>query len=172
MFDQVVGQNEQTVEEVDRILKCPCSNDGYLLVVLSLLVFTVVSWYTAAASATPPTSQSGESPGSSRGPIIERSSSVSGMDTDGEDQARLDAQLILSKLHAVQRLVNLLSNKIRCFEEDPRFSDVAVDNAVQALGRFFQPPFSGHLLRALESDMRGRLRELSRAIVSRLRNGW
>ena len=168
-FDQVVAQNELTVEEVGKILLCSCSDDGYVLVVLSLLVFTIVSWYTAAASAK---QRGGNSPGPSLEPVLERSSSANSMEIEGEDQARLDAQLVLSKLHAVQRLVNLLSNKIHGFEEDPRFSDVQGHDAVKALGQFFQPPFSSHLLRHFESDMRARLRELSRAIVARLRQGW
>ncbi|MCJ1275994.1 hypothetical protein MMC21_003799 [Puttea exsequens] len=61
-FEHIVAQNEQTSEVIRIILQCSCSNDSYLLVTLSLVVFKIIAWYTAAARAA-----SGEEPIPGRG---------------------------------------------------------------------------------------------------------
>ena len=61
-FEHIVAQNEQTSEVIEGVLQCSCSNDSYLLVMLSLIVFKIIAWYTAAARAV-----SGEEPVPGRG---------------------------------------------------------------------------------------------------------
>ncbi len=61
-FQHIVAQNEQTSEVIRSVLQCSCSNDSYLLVMLSLVVFKIIAWYSAAARAA-----SGEEPVAGRG---------------------------------------------------------------------------------------------------------
>ena len=61
-FQHIVAQNEQTGEVIRNVLQCSCSNDSYLLVMLSLVVFKIIAWYSAAARAA-----SGEEPVAGRG---------------------------------------------------------------------------------------------------------
>ena len=56
-FQRIVAQNEQTGEVIRNVLQCSCSKDSYLLVMLSLVVFKIITWYSAAARAA-----SGEEP--------------------------------------------------------------------------------------------------------------
>jgi hypothetical protein len=171
-FDRLVELNEQTIDEVDNILKCSCACDGYLLVILSMVVFAVLSWYTAAACSMIYADQSAQQ----LAPVLrqrpESSSAQSGFDCEAEDQNRLDAQTILAKLHGVQRVATMLSNRVQSYSEDPTIRDVSGETATQKLDWLMRSPFSITLLKAMESDMRRRLRELSRAIVLRLRQDW
>lgn len=89
---------------------------------------------------------------------------------DGEDSARMAAQLVLSELHRVQRLVNQLSAKLKI--------QVARNSGVEAKGSnasFDSPdseltlPFSTEMLSRLEIDLRRRLKALSLEIVEGLK---
>ena len=61
-FQHIVAQNEQTGEVIRNVLQCSCSKDSYLLVMLSLVVFKIIAWYSKAARAA-----SGEEPITGRG---------------------------------------------------------------------------------------------------------
>lgn len=186
-FEYVVAQNERTSEGIRTILQCSCSNDSYLLVTLSLVVFKIIAWYTAAACAA-----SGEDPilGASssaewqslQNPLERVSQRPStnrrDYDSEGEDQQRIAIQLILSKLAGVQVLVDQLSQrlpKICDKTNDTRAMDSPIEIAStpnSLAGRISSTrPLSGELTHTLEADLRKRLVELSQAIIERLRQG-
>ncbi|MCJ1251843.1 hypothetical protein MMC30_009081 [Trapelia coarctata] len=189
-FQRVVEQNKQIIEAISQILQCPCSYDSYLLVIVSLVVFKVLGWYTAAACTT--LMDEGQSPDPSGLRKRRRSSSrpeqvipgspiiVGGYHIDGEDQGRMAAQLVLSELHGVQRLVNLLSQQLHKLGQEPRGEDeinAPLESAIQGgqgplrEREIFTLPFSAKFFNQLEADLRKRLRALSREIVDMLRRG-
>lgn len=166
------------------MLQCPCLQDGYLLAIISIIVFKVVDWYAAAARETPVTDD-GQRP-SKPYPDRQRDTlctseqvlqipTVVGSDyVDGEDQSRMAAQLILGELHRVQRLVNVLSQRLK--SHGTRHEAVSTTNNA-AGGQ--DTPLSGESTRDLsatmmdqfEADLRKRLRVLSLEIVNTLRRG-
>lgn len=183
-FERVIAQNEQTSEVIRTILQCPCSNDSYLLVTLSLVVFKIIAWYTAAACAAsgedpiPSTSGPAEWPSHHSPPervLHGPSTDRSGYDSEGEDQQRIAVQLILSKLAGVQVSVDQLSQRLRKLWEtgggDARNPSPESSSAPSSLagGNACTRPYSAELAHTLEADLRKRLYELSQAIVERLR---
>ena len=181
----VVAENEQTIETISNMLQCPCAQDGYLLAIMSLIVFKVLGSYAAAARETPATDGGLNPPMSHRN--VQRHSSwhskqgpqfpivVGSYCIDGDDQGRMAAQLILSELHRVQRLVNLLSQRLKGHGKrngetgTPGSADNDQDRVVSDGQRI--PPFSSPMLDQLEADLRKRLRALSLEIVGMLRRG-
>lgn len=183
-IQSVVAENERTIEAISNMLQCPCSQDDYLLAIMSLIVFKVLGWYAAAARNAPVTDDS-HSPSKSH-PDQRRQSSCHSEQVlqfptvagsyciDGEDQGRMAAQLILGELHRVQRLVNLLSQRLK--RHGMRNGTVGVPNGA-ADGQDTlsdggsTSPFSATMLDHLEADLRKRLRTLSLEIVDMLRRG-
>ena len=181
-IQSVVAENEQTIEAISIMLQCQCSQDEYLLAIMSLVVFKVLGWYAAAARQTPATDGS-QSPTMAnpdqRQPSLRHSEQVLQSPTvvgsyciDGEDQGRMAAQLVLSKLHRVQQLVNLLSQQLKGHRMRNETADTinnAADGNDTLPDREKTSPFSATMLDQLETDLRKRLRALSLDIVDMLR---
>ena len=196
-IQSVIAHNERIVEAIDSILHCPCSQqDGYLLTVLSLILFKILDWYTAAGRAasivittaasydsynklyiSPPHNPCCDSQRSLRS-----SSSqfvAGGLCVDGEDSGRVAAQMVLSELHLAQRLVNKLSARFRGQGTGRAAGGVEVTAAV-LLNRTGDGidmlcdgkgsrPFSTTMFDQLEADLRRRLRTVSSVIVDMIR---
>ncbi|KAI0595139.1 aflatoxin regulatory protein-domain-containing protein [Biscogniauxia sp. FL1348] len=196
---EVVAKNEATIEAVSAMLQCPCSHDGYLLTIMSLIVFKVLGWYAAAARKSDlhrpsnhnnngggsiSSRNSANVNGSNRGSPSPHSSpksehvgqeppaATSDYCLDGEDSGRMAAQLVLSELHRVQRLVNQLSQKLKMqatkkggapdTPDSSGFSSAIMDYETGL-------PLSPVMLDQLEADLRKRLKSLSLEIVEGLR---
>ncbi|KAF2201583.1 hypothetical protein GQ43DRAFT_471676 [Delitschia confertaspora ATCC 74209] len=127
-LDATIKENYTTLESVSEMLGCGCANDWYVLMVISLVVFRVMGGYESAVRKVGmgvgdnhlKDKSEGNDEGtanmwSRRRPAHFRSSSFQSFDDDDEedDKARVAAQLVLSELHRVQRIVNLLSAKLR-----------------------------------------------------------
>ena len=183
-FQSVVTENERTIEAISNMLQCPCSQDGYLLTIMSLIVFKVLGWYAAAARETPMTDDS-QSPSKSHPDhrlhslchseqVLQSPTVVGSYCIDGEDQGRMAAQLVLSELHRVQRLLNLLSQRLkghRISNGSVNTPNSAVDCQDSLSDRQSSPPFSAKMLDQLDTDLRNRLRALSLEIIGTLRRG-
>ena len=183
-IQSVIAKNERTSEGIRTILQCSCSNDNYVLVTLSLVLFKIIAWCRAAACAAsgegpfPGASTSAEwpSPHHSQEEVLQRPSmDRRDNDCEGEDQQRIDLQMILSKLVGVQVLVDQLSQRLAKMLEKPNV-DQAVDLPIKIAktpnllaGGTSMGPFSADLPHTLEADLRKRLVELSQAIIERLR---
>ncbi|THC93456.1 hypothetical protein EYZ11_007075 [Aspergillus tanneri] len=116
----VISNNRKTIDTISNMLQCSCSQDGYLLSLMSLIVFKVMAWYAAASRR--PVLLNDRSPilnGSSHqhrehSEEVQHTPGLGGSDTaDDEDQGRMAAQLVLSELHRVQQLVNTLSQHLK-----------------------------------------------------------
>lgn len=161
-LEAIISKNKQTIEAVNNILSCQCSQDAYLLTIMTLIVFKVINWYSAIARD----SHSSEQP-------PERRHSVGGtMDDMGEDHGRIAGQLILSELHCVQRLVNQLSHRLKADSVRSSMGQLLsdVDSSTHKSDSDVWVPFSPAMLNQLEADLRKGLRTLFTEIVSMLRN--
>ncbi|TWU71002.1 hypothetical protein ED733_001742 [Metarhizium rileyi] len=120
----ILARNKDTLTAVGAMVKCACSEDGYLLAIVSLIIFKVLDWYTAVAGHSPSLQQdtvSQEEPPTSRSSSTVSPCTISsdygrpGSEYcfKGTDSARMAAQLVLSELYLVRRLVEQLSTKLR-----------------------------------------------------------
>ena len=195
-IQSVIAQNERIVEAMDSILQCPCSQqDGYLLSVLSLVLFRILDWYTAAGSAAPTVAAAcydsynklyitpPHNPCCDIQRLSRSSSSqfvASSLCVDGEDSGRVAAQMVLSELHRAQRLVNKLSARFKghgtgrvsaggvevAAAVPPNGTTDGIDVLCDGKGTW---PFSTTMFDQLEADLRRRLRTASLAIVGMIR---
>ncbi|MCJ1400480.1 hypothetical protein MMC11_003686 [Xylographa trunciseda] len=176
----VIAQNEQTVNAVSRMLQCSCSQDGYLLAIVSLIVFKVLGWYAAAARKIPSSDDTSSSvqnqwtsdfrhrPHAEQ--VLHNPATVGSYGLDGEDSARMAAQLVLGKLHCVQRLVNQLSTKLKVqAAKNGGGADTPDSLGYESADSETPVPFSALTLDQLEVDLRRRLKALSLDIREGLR---
>ncbi|KAL4935848.1 hypothetical protein BDV06DRAFT_233901 [Aspergillus oleicola] len=160
-IQQVITQNEQTVQEIGQVLQCSCSQDGYTLTILALAVFKVLAWYGAVAQVSPIPESNATAEQVDRAPVV-----IRGYHIEGEDQGRMAAQLVLSELHRVQRLVNTLFQRLK--DQGSR-GNLLVGPSCFANGHESALPLQ--LLDKLAVDLGVRLRGLSSEIVEQLRRG-
>jgi hypothetical protein len=168
----VIIKNEQTIEAISNMLHCQCAQDSYLLTIMALIVFKVLGWYAIAARET---STSEPNQGREFPEITQQTQRFpSEYSVDGEDHGRMAGQVVLSELHRVQRLVNVLSQRLKGHGMPNRGSSDILDQlatqgpeiSFDAEGTF---PLPITMLHQLESDLRKRLRALSADIVDMLR---
>ncbi|KAI9727724.1 MAG: hypothetical protein M1828_005952 [Chrysothrix sp. TS-e1954] len=168
----VIGQKEATIDDISTLFECSYSQDGYLLTVLSLIIFKVLNWYAAVAPRSArvqalhmDSSRHLSTP--QQTPQPSERSRVGNDCLQDTDSARMVAQLILSELHRVRRLVDLLSPKLK----------VQAQKEGRDLGKADGPeidwekklPLPAAMYEQLDCDLRKRLSELSREMVGRLR---
>ncbi|KAK1763352.1 aflatoxin regulatory protein-domain-containing protein [Phialemonium atrogriseum] len=179
----VIAKNRGTIEAIGSMLQCSCSHDGFLLSLMALIVFKVLRWYAAAAgkgrgagltnssSSSSSSSSSVVDGGSGRHlchleQVLHAPAVVGSYCLEGEDSAHMAAQLVLSELHRVQRLVNQLSARLKeCMDGE------AAGGADEEGGRGGEPgsAFSAVILDHFGMDLRKQLRALSLEIVDGLR---
>lgn len=171
-LEDVISKNKETIDKVNMMLNCPCSQDAYLLAIMALIVFKVLGWYAAVARETPKASSSESRPlPKSLYPDRRRSADGDLHGIDEEDYERRAGQVVLSELHCVQRLVNQLSQRlkadsIRCSLGPLSSAENATKTKTNS-GKW--SPFSPAMLDQLETDLRKGLRNLSSEIVNMLR---
>lgn len=162
-FQDVLVQNHRACNTVAGILQCTCATDPYVLVVLALVTFTLFEWWAAAAGI-----------GQNEGLVQPPRAGMGGYDSEGEDLGRIAGQVVLSKLHGVQRVVNLLAQQLQGLQQP---SSVAVnvnapfESSMQTPlqeGKPISAPLSTRLSQSLEAEMKQRLRDLARSIIERL----
>lgn len=168
----VIAQNEATIEAMGAMLDCLCLQDGYVLAVMSLIIFKALGWYAAVARGAPivqlPHTGRSPSPSSSE-QAFQDSTTVGNFRLEGEDSARLTGQLVLGELHRVRQLIDQLSPKLKVHAakkaeeegaEAPESRDVYGEMAL---------PLSAVMYDQLVVDLRRRLKAVSREIIDRLK---
>ncbi|KAB2572093.1 Monodictyphenone cluster transcription factor [Lasiodiplodia theobromae] len=172
-LEAVVRENERTIEAISSMLECTCSEDGYLLSIMSLIVLKVLGWYAAAArrearSDESRSLQKHHMEGLLKGP----GAVVVGGSSDGEDDhRRIAAQTVLSELHRVQRLINALSHRLKGLRQrnGGRAQQQQHADGAGTDGHGGAFAFPTTMLDQFEVDLRKRLRDLSTGIVDMLR---
>ncbi|KAK3680672.1 C6 zinc finger domain protein [Podospora appendiculata] len=162
----VLLENKQGIETVNRMIACPaCVHDSFLLTLSSMIVLKILERYATAART-----QSHRAAGEA-----ERVSSSAG-DADRHGRGRMAAQLVLSELHRVQRLVKQLSPRLKGSRgESGREAGMVMNlwgqGQVEAEGEMVTgtAPFSAGTLDRVESDLRKSLSALSAEIIHMLR---
>lgn len=165
----VITRNEATIEAVSTMLKCSCSQDGYLLSVMSLIIFKVLGWYASIARKTPNLhgAQACYSPFE---PALNKPSIVGNYCClDGADSDRMAAQLVLTELHRVRRLVDQLSSKLKVQAAAKKGRGGLGMPEGTDLDNEMALPLSAVMYDQLDSDLRNRLRALSCEMLDRLR---
>ncbi|MCJ1326251.1 hypothetical protein MMC10_002915 [Thelotrema lepadinum] len=158
----IVSHNKTALEAVATMLGCTCSQDGYLLAVMSLIVFKVLDWY-ATVSQEQPSQQDLQAPDHS-------SSTVLGSRfLKGTDAARMTAQLVLSELYLVRRLIEQLSLKLK--DQAARDGKADEKDAVKSfdLNQNMVTLLSSTIGDPLAVALPKRLRSLSLTIINQLR---
>lgn len=173
----VIANNQQTIKTVSSMLNCQCSDDGYLLTIMALIVFKIFGLYAIAGRQT-----SGLDP--IHGPESGEMSQLNPQrlpdcySADGESNGRMAAQMVLGELHRAQKLVNSLSPKLKSHGMHSRARSDPMDRATSMHGSGTPlassdggtaSPLPVTMLHQLEIDLRARLRALSAEIVETLR---
>nr|ANM86414.1 putative C6 transcription factor [Cladonia uncialis subsp. uncialis]AUW31248.1 putative C6 transcription factor [Cladonia uncialis subsp. uncialis] len=178
-IQSVISENEETIKVIDNLLQCACSRDSYLLAILSLIVFKVLGWYAAAARETHIKDDNSNQISNikihhRRDSLChsEQTTGIGGGAINGEDQDRVAAQLVLSELHRVQRLVNILAQRLKLYGTGSGMGTPnGTADAEDAFEEKTTSAFSATMMDQLEADLRKRLRSLSLDIVEMLRQG-
>ena len=173
----VVGENRQTFETVSNMLQCPCVEDSYLLTMLSMIILKALERYAAAARKQ--FGRAGEK-GDKPSATSSTQDRVRRMSSGGDESVgRLEAQLILSELHCVQRLVKQLSPKLEARVAGAGGKGGA--NVEQQMSRgglqapslsergMAKAPFSATIFEHIDMDLRKALSALSSEIIDMLR---
>ena len=176
----VLAKNEHTLGSIDKMMQCSCSQDGYLLTIMSLIVFKVLGWYTAAARDTQCSDDGDHSVKSSRTSesrnpspserVVQDHVVVGSYSIEGKDSARMAMQRVLSELHRVQRLLNQLSTKLKV---QAARSDGGVNTPNSMASTVTEDETSLRLSAIMadqfEMELRKQLKALSSKIVKKLR---
>ncbi|OKL55387.1 hypothetical protein UA08_09364 [Talaromyces atroroseus] len=170
----VVLENKQVIQALTAMLQCSCGEDGYILMLLSMIVFRIVGRYAAAAFKHP--NEDGDGLESF---TKEHKRRLNSFEPEDEGSRRKAAQLILNELHRVQRLINDLSLKLQAHGHGPGGnSNERISIIKNSRWESQNPTLSDHLTKAepfsavrfaqLERDMRRCLSLLSSEIINML----
>lgn len=197
-IESVIEDNKQIIDTVQTVLECRCAEDEYVATLVSLIVFKVMGWYVAVArdrSSDPIRDDdlswvSGGSSGSDtrrhsassfEEQVLHLPAIVGSYCVDGHHQSRMAAQLVLSELYRVQRLVTLVGRRLeairhRSLNADSTSTSSSASSSVPDSGgglsglvRIPAVPLSSTTLSHLEDDLRKRLRAVSSETISILR---
>ncbi|KIA75630.1 transcription factor AflR [Aspergillus ustus] len=197
-IESVIEDNKQILDTVQTVLECRCADDEYVATLVSLIVFKVMGWYVAVArdrSADPARDECFGSMSTESSALHSRRPSVSSFEeqvlhlptvvgsycVDGHHQSRMAAQLVLSELYRVQRLVTLVGRRLemirhRSLGHDSSGSTSSASSSVPdssaaplLLAGTPTPPLSSSTLAHLEEDLRKRLRAVSSETIDILR---
>ena len=163
-IDHVLTTNKEVIDSITSIISCSCSLDLQLILVLTLITSKVITWYSAVVRCDDHPRQAGSSASRSGSfataeRVLHQPISVGKYHLDGDDMGKMRAQLVLSELHRVVRLVKQLA---RCFV------GLGLDSS-QAQGRSNSPKFTPVIGMELEAFLRGRLKAMTKEAVDVLR---
>ena len=174
----VLAKNKQSIEAVNKMLACvSCAGDSFLLTVSSMIVLKVLERYAAAARG--PVAVGEMDLGRVANMMMANSAYPVGQ-RDDQGLERKSAQVVLSELHRVQKVVNQLSPKLKApNDEEGGGMGVGLDFwgqgshliMVGAGSKRDTVPasFSTDTLDRLEKDVRKSLSSLSSDIIEVLR---
>ncbi|KAL4789096.1 aflatoxin regulatory protein-domain-containing protein [Aspergillus venezuelensis] len=196
-IETVIEDNKEILDTIQSVLECRCANDEYVATLISLIVFKVLGWYVAVARdrsshsipdevADWTESSSGEhsrqsSSSSFEEQVVHLPAVVGSYCVDGHHQGRMAAQLVLSELYRVQRLVTHVVRRLESIRtrsvggESTGSSSSATDSSPDggagqlAASTTASTPLSYTTLGHLSDDLRKRLRYVSAETISILR---
>lgn len=181
--DQVIERNRNASEMINDMLECLCAQDSYVLSIISLTTFKIMSSYEAAVRELFLASEEERSPnvvdGSARytkQPLESRMTAdgyaVYGM--HGEGYGQLATQQVLRDLKRVLQLVNTLSQRLKTHEARTESTDASENSTYETSGYVWNVlcPLFNSLLSQLDIDLRRQLRAVSAKIAGPPRESW
>lgn len=181
----VLTENKQSIEAVSERLTCPyCIGDSFLLAVLSMTVLKILERYAAAARAQSTGVNANDSEGDKTSRLAnsilasskDQMTVLSRTYNTPRNRGRQAAQLVLSELHRVQKLVNQLSPRLKrskgemeAQKIEPELELWGRQSMTWCYERGPATPFSATTLGQMESDVRKSLSALSSEIINGLR---
>ncbi|KAL4913098.1 aflatoxin regulatory protein-domain-containing protein [Aspergillus aurantiobrunneus] len=188
MIETVVSENKQIIDIINSVLGCPCSHDGYVISLVSLSVLKIMDCHIAAARDRIPVADdnmgwgrdvpacTGRGSPSTFHQVVRSPAVVGRFCIYGRNQNHMPAQLVVTELHRVQRLANVLSSRLEsirlstCLSSPSalgsKISTDTIDNSFSAAIR--PSPLSGSTFLQLEKDLRQRLRAISSETMERV----
>ncbi|KAL4988008.1 Sterigmatocystin biosynthesis regulatory protein [Aspergillus falconensis] len=181
-IESVIEDNKQILDTVQTVLDCRCAEDEYVVTLVSLVVLKVLGWYVAVArdrSSDPGreddfnwvTAQDSRrySVSSFEEQVLHLPTVIGSYCVDGHHQSRMAAQLVLSELYRVQRLVTQVSRRLESVRRRSSSSSSSTSSSVPDSEGGLSTPLSSTTLAHLEDDLRKRLRAVSSETISILR---
>lgn len=158
----VIDRNKRAMEAVRSTLQTSCSQDGYILVVVCLIVSKVLSTFASAI-------RESCARGNDR-----RRPSASASSTLSENKDPIAAQRVLDELYQVQASMDQLGAKMQLWAKQNRTSGseafpIGNDTSHTTLAGF---PFSATVLNHLYTELRKRLSTLSLEVIDELKRHW
>ena len=172
-FESVLDRNHSTTDAMAEILQCPCGKDAYTLIVLVLATFKTLEWFDAAAASSPAEEAARF--------VSLPDAGVHGDRGSGDDPSRAAAQIVLSRLPSVNRIVSTISEQLRILHRSTsgvigsggdaqrQLTSGETANLRAANHPFTAPLLSSSLANTLESDLRRRTLALAKSVIIRLR---
>lgn len=174
LSQMIISTNKEIIDTVGTILTSTCSQDGYFLFIISMIVSRVLSAYatsacssysesdTRSATASPSSSSRRSTTGSERS--IGSSEKAEGMDPK-------TVQQVLNELYQVEGLINKLSSRIQqCAKDNRKFGSKPSNSDDDAT--YAASPFSATVLNQVDTELRERLSNLSLELIEGLRQYW
>ncbi|RFU26776.1 hypothetical protein B7463_g9559, partial [Scytalidium lignicola] len=153
----VIVENKHTIESVTNMLKCSCSEDGYVLSMLSMIVVKMLGQYASAIRK-----QASNTIVRGDNLHVSTKEHILRPPEDGQALDRMAAQAILGELHCVQQLVDQLSMKLKTHRGNLASKGVEIPTDGET-------PSSTTTLNQIEIDMQKSLNTLSSSIINMLR---
>jgi len=181
----VIAQNAAVIEAVTTMLGCTCSQDDYLLAVIPLVLFKVLSRYAVVVRRQTPSSEVNEESwqcadaasreGPTRAfhhetPSDHAVGSSCGCSDEVVDSNRMAAQLVLGELYLVRRAVEQLSRKLqdRAISKKSK-TEISADREIDLGEEISALQFSTGLYDHVSAALAKRLKALLLDIISRLK---
>ncbi|KAL6237524.1 Sterigmatocystin biosynthesis regulatory protein [Aspergillus navahoensis] len=181
-IESVIEDNKQILDTVQTVLDCRCAEDEYVVTLVSLVVLKVLGWYLAVArdrSSDPgreddftwaaAQGRRRDSVSSFEEQVLHLPAVIGSYCVDGHHQSRMAAQLVLSELYRVQRLVTQVSRRLESVRRRSSSSSSSASSSVPDFEGGLSTPLSSTTLAHLEDDLRKRLRAVSGETISILR---
>jgi hypothetical protein len=196
-IEAVIEDNKQILDTVQAVLECQCGDDEYVAALVCLIVIRVLGWHIAVARDPPayPQDQAFSSTSSEGSGLDSRRPSISSSEEDllyppvlvgsysvyGQQQRRMAAQLVLSELYRVQRVVFLIGRRLDLIRHQLIGNDFGgstspfssslpeASGGLLPMAGTATPALSSSTLNHLEEDLRSRLRAVASEIIDILR---
>ena len=165
----ILLQNREALEAIHAILACSCSQDGYLVVVISLIMCKILDLYIAAVLPAP----SSHLPSSSGHAVLSQSSAASSY-LEREFSRQTAAQSVLRELHLVrtplEQLLSILQTQAAHVErqvEAGALESFSIDMINEPT-----MPFSASIYDNLALDLAKHLKKLSLDVTNQWKESW
>ncbi|PVI03121.1 hypothetical protein DM02DRAFT_612484 [Periconia macrospinosa] len=159
-IDHVLTMNKEAIDAISAILNCSCSLDLQLCLYLTLITSKVIAWYRAVACGDDLTANpGGRSLATVEKVLHNQSISVGKYHLDEDGKGKLRAQLVLSELHRVMRLVDQLAKSFASLDA----GSPGDNNATTG------PKSSSSIGKELKGFLQSRLKNVTKETVDVLR---